>query len=324
MLALGTEHFLTGEELSQKELLELLDLAVELKRNRKNPILAGKSFALMFEKPSLRTRLSFTVALQDLGASVVEITSAQKKTETPADSIRVLQGYVDGLMLRTFSHDTLEEMREHSRIPIINGLSDTHHPCQVLADLQTLLENFGKLAGLKLAYIGDGNNMLHSLLLLAPKVGVEVHYCCPEGYKPSAEILQRVENSDLVHEHATPEAAVQDVQAIYTDVWTSMGFESENEARLKAFAGYQVNAQLYAHAREGAIVMHCMPVHEGQEITREMIEHPQSRLFQQSENRLHAQKALLIGLFEGRRLRKQISPGFANTVRSTNADHRPI
>lgn len=302
MLKLNTKHFLTGEELSQAELTSLLNYAISLKASRYQNILHNKTMALLFEKASLRTRMSFTVGIQDLGGRVLEMTSAQKKNETPADTIRVMQGYVDGLMIRTFEHSVLDEMVKYSKIPVINGLSDLHHPCQVLADLQTLLENFGKLAGLKLSYIGDGNNMLHSLLLLAPFLGIDVHYSCPVGYKPDPEILARAEKraslgQAQIKEFKSPQEAVQDTNAVYTDVWTSMGFEAEQKKRVKSFAGYQLNQELYALASPNALIMHCMPVNEGQEITRDMIEHKNSVLFQQSENRLHAQKALVAGLF---------------------------
>lgn len=320
VVSFQTQHFLTGEELSKTELLELLQLAIEVKKNRRHPNLEKKTLALLFEKPSLRTRVSFTVAMQELGADVIEIAAANKKNETPEDTIRVLQSYVDGLMIRTFEHDILERMKTKTKVPIINGLSDLHHPCQVLADLQTLLETFGYLKGLKLTYIGDGNNMLHSLLLLAPFLGVDVHYACPQGYQPDAEILKRAQTraeagGAQIKSFQTPEEASMGVNAIYTDVWTSMGFEEETKKRLEAFQGYQINAELYALAAPNAVIMHCMPIHEGQEITREMIEHPRSVLFQQSENRLHAQKALLMGLF----------PTIAkNRERNTYGNHHTI
>jgi ornithine carbamoyltransferase len=252
--------------------------------------------------------MSFTVGIEQLAGNVIEVTSNQRKKETPADTIRVMQGYVDGLMIRTFEHEILEEMVKYAQIPVINGLSDLHHPCQALADLQTLLESFGKLKGLKLCYVGDGNNVLHSLLLLAPYVGVDVHFACPEGYKPNPEILARAHirahaGGAKIKEFKTPQAAVAGVNAIYTDVWTSMGQEEEQAERLNAFAGYQVNSELYALADSQAVIMHCMPIHEDQEITREMIEHPCSVLFQQSENRLHAQKALLTGLYSSEEMK---------------------
>lgn len=303
MFNLATKHFLTGEELSRVELLNLIDTAITLKKERSHCTLQNQTVALVFEKPSLRTRVSFTVAIQELAGNVIELTSSVRKKETPEDSMRVLQGYVQGLMVRTFEHEILEKMISVAKIPVINGLSDLHHPCQVLADLQTLAENFGQLRGLKLAYIGDGNNMLHSLLLLLPFLGVDVHYACPAGYQPDSEILARAKarakiGGAEIKNFQTPSEAVENVHAVYTDVWTSMGFESENAAREQAFSGYQINAELMSLALPEAIIMHCMPVEEGKEITREMIEDSRSRLFQQSENRLHAQKALLMGLFQ--------------------------
>lgn len=308
MFSLNSKHFLTGEELSQTELLELLQRAQELAGERafhaSPQPMRHKSFALIFEKPSLRTRLSFTVGVQELGGQVIELLGSQKKSEDPEDAIRVLQGMVHGLMLRTFEHSTLDRMVSKATIPVINGLSDLHHPCQALADLLTLKQSFGKLQGLKLAYIGDGNNVLHSLLLMAPFVGVDVHYACPEGYQPDAEILARAQARALVgsakiQKFSTPQEAVQGVQGIYTDVWTSMGFEKENEARLKSFEGYQVNLQLVKLADPQAIVLHCLPMVKGQEITEEVVESSHSKLFQQAENRLHAQKALLEGIYNG-------------------------
>ncbi len=308
MLQFKAEHFLTGEELSKAEVLELLKTAEFLKKTRgqeKQNVLNNKSIALIFEKPSLRTRLSFTVGVQELGGTSIELSSSQKKNEDPEDEIRVLQGMVHGVMLRTFKHETLERMVSKSKIPVINGLSDSHHPCQALADLQTLLQRFGNLEGLKLAYIGDGNNVLHSLLLMAPFVGVDVHYACPEGYQPDAEIVARAHarakiGGARIKKFGTPVEAVTDVDAIYTDVWTSMGFEKENEIRKKAFEGYQVNKNLLAKAQAKAIVLHCLPMIKGEEITADVVELSNSALFEQAENRLHAQKALMIGLFNGR------------------------
>jgi ornithine carbamoyltransferase len=308
MLQFETQHFLTGEELTQKELLALLDLAESLKKTRsreRQSILDNKTLALIFEKPSLRTRLSFTVGVQELGGQVVELTGSQKKNEDPEDAIRVLQGMVHGVMLRTFEHSTLERMVSKATIPVINGLSDSHHPCQALADLQTLKERFGKLKGLKLAYIGDGNNVLHSLLLMLPFVGVDVHYACPEGYQPDSEILQRSKTraetgGAQIRKFKTPAEAVQGVDAIYTDVWTSMGFEAENQKRMQAFEGYQVNMSLLKKAQPEAIVLHCLPMIKDQEITQDVVDGSQSALFDQAENRLHAQKALMMGLYGGK------------------------
>ena len=302
MFKLKTRHFLTGEELSQEELNQLIDNAIALKADRFQKTLQNKTVALLFEKPSLRTRVSFSVAIHQLSGNVIELNSSQSKKEHPADTLRVLQGYVDGLMVRTFAHENLLQMCEHAKIPVINGLSDTHHPCQILADLQSLKEKFGQLKGLTLCYLGDGNNMLHSLLLLAPFVGINVTYSCPAGYLPDEAIVARSQaraklGGASIRFFQTPKDAATGVQALYTDVWTSMGFEAENQKRMTDFAGYQLNSELLKSAAQGAVIMHCMPVHEDQEITREMIEHKNSILFQQSENRLHAQKSLLVGLF---------------------------
>jgi ornithine carbamoyltransferase len=305
MLKLQSKHFLTGEELSQQELLGLIDFAEELKKERKEgrtrSDFSGKTLVLLFEKPSLRTRVSFAVAMQEAGGSVVECPSSLRKHEEPEDVARVLAGYCHGVMLRTFKHETLEKMAANSPIPIINGLSDSHHPCQVLADLQALKQNFGKLKGLELAYIGDGNNMLHSLLLLAPFVGIHLRYACPQGFEPDAFILKKArkrakEGGGSIQAFADPVLAVRGANAIYTDVWTSMGFEEEESAREKAFEGYQLNEEIYAHAAPNAAVMHCMPMVRGKEISEVMASHPNSLLFKQSENRMHAQKALLLGL----------------------------
>ncbi len=305
MFKLSAKHFLTGEELSRSELEGLLDYADQLKKERDqgqftHP-LTGKHLALMFEKPSLRTRMSFTVAMQELGGATVESLSSTSKKEEPEDVARVLAGYVHAVMIRTHEQKILDRMVSKSPIPIINGLSDTHHPCQTLADLLTLKQRFGKLAGLKVAYIGDGNNILHSLLLLAPYLGVTVTYACPEGYEPSGFILKKAkarakEGGGAIRSFVKPADAVKGVNAIYTDVWVSMGFEQQEEEREKAFDGYQVNEKLHALAAPGAIILHCLPMIRGKEITDAMADGPSSALFQQSENRLHAQKALLAGL----------------------------
>ncbi len=307
MLQFNSQHFLTGEELTQAELFQLIEGAETLRQRRgqehEPQPLKGKTIALMFEKPSLRTRVSFTVGVQELGGSVMELLGSQKKNEEPEDAIRVLQGMIHGLMLRTFAHSTLERMVSKATIPIINGLSDEHHPCQAIADLLTMYQRFGRLKGLKLAYIGDGNNVLHSLLLLAPFVGVDVHYACPKGYEPDQEIVLRAQaraalGGAQIKQFSTPNEAVADTHAIYTDVWTSMGFESESTDRLKVFQNYQLNLELFNKALPTAIALHCLPMIKGQEITAEVVEHSRSAIFQQSENRLHAQKALLMGLFK--------------------------
>jgi ornithine carbamoyltransferase len=297
------KHFLTGAELGRGDLLSLLESAEYLKKNRSTHAkpLAGKTVALMFEKPSLRTHLSFSVAVRELGGEVVESFSLNRKKEEPEDVARVVQGYCHGIMLRTHEHELLERFASKSGIPLINGLSDTHHPCQTLADLLTLMEVFGKLEGLKVAYVGDGNNILHSLLLLAPLAGVSVSYACPAGYEPSAFVVKQAkhvakETGAVIEGTSKPEKAVKGAQAIYTDVWTSMGFEEEGAPRDAAFQGFQVNAKLYAQAAKDAIILHCLPMIRGKEITDEMADHPRSEIFRQAENRLHAQKALLAKL----------------------------
>jgi len=317
---LKTFNFLTGEELSRDELAGLLDYSVELKKTRdqgsQGPRFPGKHLAL-FEKPSLRTRMSFSIAMSELGGSVVESLTSTSKREEPEDMVRVLAGYVDSVMLRTHGHDVLERMAKVSSIPIINGLSDSHHPCQALADLMTLKQRFGKLQGLKLAYVGDGNNVLHSLLLLAPFLGVHLSYACPEGYEPDAMILRRAhvrasEGGGSISSFVEPEPAVKGAHAVYTDVWTSMGFEGHEGAREEAFEKYQLNESLYALASPGALVMHCLPMLRGKEISDAMADHPCSALFAQSENRLHVQKALLVALLP--RSRRGVAPGAAKAV----------
>lgn len=304
-LGLTGRHILTGEELSLVELNTILDFAIHLKQQRSEGRsslwLPARQLALVFDKPSLRTRVSFTVGMQDLGGFAIDIPSSQKKTEEPEDTARVLAGYCHGIMVRTFDQKTLERMARVSRVPVINGLSDEHHPCQALADLQTLKENFGTLKGLKLAYVGDGNNVLNSLLLMAPLLGVEVRYSCPKGYEPNPTILFRAQQRAIAHGGAvvacaTPEEAVKGSQAIYTDVWTSMGFEAENEARMQAFAGYKVDEALHELADKDAVLMHCLPMNRDVEISGKLADSSHSVIFQQSENRLHAQKALLVGL----------------------------
>ena len=305
MLKFKTKHFLTGTELSRSELLGLLDLAETLRTERKSgkirTDLAGKNITLLFEKPSLRTRVSFTVAMQELGGSVVELISASRKKEEPEDTAQVLAGYSHGIMFRTHEHGLLDRMIVKSPIPVINGLSDTHHPCQALADIQTLKQYFNSLEGLKIAYVGDGNNMFHSLLLLMPYLGIHLSYACPVGFEPNAFIVKNAkarakEGGGTITAAKDPVTAVKGANALYTDVWTSMGMEGEESDREAAFEDYQLNEELYSHAATDALVMHCMPLVRGKEISEAMADHKCSVLFRQSENRLHAQKALLLGL----------------------------
>lgn len=303
MLKLTHKHLLTGEELSADEIQSLLSLASKLKKKRKEgrttDILKDKHLALLFEKPSLRTRFSFTVAMHELGGNVVESLGETRKKEEPEDVARVIEGYCHAVMIRTHSDEILTRMSQVSKIPIINGLSDLHHPCQILADLLTLKEAFGKLDGLKLSYIGDGNNILHSLLLLAPLTGVHLHYCCPRTCQPNADIVKQAlmrtaKAKGSITTSSTPIAAAGQAHAIYTDVWASMGFENKTNESL--FEGFQINEQLMQQALPEAIFMHCLPMIRGKEVSQTLPDKPASVIFKQSENRLHIQKALLIAL----------------------------
>lgn len=304
MITLETKHLLTGAELSKNEIESLLQLAGDLKSKRKEGLgekaLRGKTLGLFFDKPSLRTRLSFTVAMQELGGHVVESIDANRKVEEPKDTMRVAQGYCHGIMFRTFEHEILEQMKEVAKVPIINGLTDTHHPCQILSDLLTLKERFGNLQGLNLAYIGDGNNILHSLMIIAPLVGINIRYCCPSGYQPHSEITSMAQlkgpQIGTVRSFSSPAQAVENCQAIYTDVWTSMGFEGKNPEKELVFEGFQLNEDLMKKADPSAVALHCLPMVRGQEISKTLPDSPASAIFEQSENRLHMQKALLLGL----------------------------
>jgi ornithine carbamoyltransferase len=309
MLKLKAKHFLTGEELSREELTDLLALAETVRTERKagktRNELTGKNVSLVFEKPSLRTRMSFTVALFEVGAHAIELVSSFRKKESPEDTAMVIAQYSHGIMVRTFAHENLDRMSKNCPVPVINGLSDSHHPCQVLADLQTLQQSFGKLAGLKLTYVGDGNNMLNSILLLMPFLGVHVTYACPKGFEPNAFIVKKAkarakEGGGSITATANPRAAVEGADAIYTDVWASMGQEDEELEREKTFKSFQVNDALYAAAKPTTIIMHCMPMVRGKEISESMADHPNSVIYRQAENRMHAQKALLLGLLANR------------------------
>jgi ornithine carbamoyltransferase len=303
------KNLLTGEELSAEEIDSLLTLASALKKKRNakeaTDMLKGKHVALLFDKPSLRTRFSFTVAIQELGGHVVESLGETRKKEEPEDTARVIEGYCHAIMIRTACDDFLTRMSRVSKVPIINGLSDLHHPCQILADLFTLQEVFGKLEGLKLTYIGDGNNILHSLLLLAPLMGVHLHYCCPQTREPQEAILKQAllrakSAKGSITACATPLIAAKEAHAVYTDVWTSMGFENKTDESL--FEGFQVNEQLMEQALPEAVFMHCLPMLRGKEVSQKLPDAPHSIIFKQSENRLHIQKALLIKLMQGEML----------------------
>jgi ornithine carbamoyltransferase len=285
-------------DLSRASIERLLELAGRMKRTplRYAQSLAGRYLALLFEKPSLRTRLTFELAIKQLGGDAVNYAGHINGREPVKDVARNLDRWTNGIVARVFSHSTIEELAAWTHIPVINALSDLYHPCQILADMQTLEERFGRLEGLKLAFIGDGNNVAHSLMLTASRLGVHVAVATPAGYEPNAAIAGQASKLGRVTITHDPAEALAGAHAVYTDVWTSMGQESESAARLAAFQPYQVDAAMFAQARPDAIFMHCLPAHRGEEVTEEVIESPRSVVFDQAENRLHAQKALLLML----------------------------
>ncbi|QMT17529.1 ornithine carbamoyltransferase [Planococcus maritimus] len=300
------EDFLSLKDYRTEEILDLLNLAIELKKpeNKYLPLLKGKVLGMIFEKSSTRTRVSFEAGMLQLGGHAMFLSSQDTQLgrgETIADTARVLSGYLDGLMIRTFHQSAVEELAEFSSIPVINGLTDDYHPCQVLADLMTLLEHFGELKGRKLAYIGDGNNMANSLMIGAAKVGLDIAIAAPRGYEPQADMVALAQaiaqdSGSVVTVTNDPIDAVKNSDAIYTDVWASMGQEAEAIQRLNDFAGFQVNAELVQYAKDDYIFMHCLPAHREEEVTTAILEGPHSVIFQEAENRLHAQKAVLVTL----------------------------
>jgi ornithine carbamoyltransferase len=291
-------RLLSDLDLSSASLERLLDLAARIKRTppRYAQSLAGRYLSLLFEKPSLRTRLTFELAIKQLGGDAVNYAGPIGGREPVKDVARNLDRWTHGIVARVFSHSTVEEIAAWTDLPVINALSDLYHPCQVLADVQTLAERFGRLEGLKLAFIGDGNNVAHSLMLTAGRLGVHVAVATPAGYQPNAEIVDQASRLGRITLTNDPSEALSGADAVYTDVWASMGQESEAAARLAVFAPYQVDEAMFAKARPEAIFMHCLPAHRGEEVTDAVIESPRSVVFDQAENRLHAQKALLLML----------------------------
>lgn len=301
------KHFLSLADLTSAELTDLLELARSLKDEWRNggnkPVLKGKSLALVFQKPSLRTRVSFEMGMVHLGGYAFYLSPTEIKMggrESIPDVARVLSSYVDGIMARVFAHDHILQLAAHSPVPVINGLSDYNHPAQALSDLFTILEVKGHLDGLRLAYVGDSNNVARSLMFGAARMGMHFVAASPPGYQLTADDLARGRQLrvadtqvDMIED---PIAAVMDADVIYTDVWTSMGQEAETERRLQVFPPYQVNQALVNHARPDCLVMHCLPAHRGEEITDEVADGPHSVLFPQAENRMHAQKAILVKL----------------------------
>jgi len=301
------KDLLTIGELKKEEVREILSLTMEIKKNKKKfrNALKDKILAMVFEKPSLRTRMTFEVGMLEMGGKAIYLGPSEiqlGKRESIADVARNLERWVDGIMIRTFGHDNVEKMAEWAKPPVINGLSDLHHPCQALADYFTLLEKFGKLEGLKLAYVGDGNNVCHSLIEGASKLGVHISVATPEGYEPKKEIVERAmkETNSKIEILRDPVEAVKKADAIYTDTWTSMGQEHEKEIRVKIFKPYQVNKSLMEKTGKKTYFMHCLPAHRGEEVTDEVIDSEYSLVFDEAENRLHVQKAIMYILMGGK------------------------
>ncbi len=292
--------FLTLSDLSFKEINLLIKRAIEFKSGKdlnKCPLI-GKSIGLLFEKASTRTRVSLEVGIYQLGAKSIYMNPGEiqiGRGETIRDTAKVLSRYLDAVIIRTYSHDILNEFASHSFIPVINGLTDLHHPCQALGDLMTVVEKKGRLRNIRLAYVGDGNNVANSLIEAAAIMGIHLTLACPKGYEPDAGVIEKARmsakgNISIVND---PEIAVSDSDVVYTDVWVSMGQEKKAAGKKQKFRKYQLNGKLFSYARKDAIVLHCLPAHRGEEITDEVIDGPRSVVFDQAENRLYTQKALL-------------------------------
>jgi ornithine carbamoyltransferase len=299
--SLKGRHFTRVADWSGDELLRALDLADDLKerqhRREEHYLLPGRALGMIFQKPSTRTRVSFEVGIAQLGGHALYLAASDLQLgrgETLRDTATVLSRYLDGLMIRTFAQDDVEELARHATIPVINGLTDSAHPCQALADVMTIRERFGRLEGVRIAYLGDGNNVCASLMVAAAKLGMEFVAATPEGYEPDPNALELARQAggspELVHD---PHEAARGADALYTDVWTSMGQDEERERRLRDLAGFGIDAELVRLAGESAIVLHCLPAHYGEEITEEVLYGPRSAVWDQAENRLHAQKALM-------------------------------
>jgi ornithine carbamoyltransferase len=304
-----TAHdFLSIRDFSPSEIRHLLDLACEIKAHPMNytGALKGKTLAMIFEKPSLRTRVTFDVGIHQLGGFSIYLSPAEinlGKRESVKDVAKNLERMVQGIMIRTFAHDIVVGMAEHAGVPIINGLTDYSHPCQAMADYLTMLECKGHLRGLKVAYVGDGNNVAHSLMFAGAQLGANVWIGTPAGYEPDSKALawaqeRAAETGGSCHVTNDPFEAARNADVVYTDVWASMGQEAEAEARRKIFLPYQVNGKLFGEAKSDAIFMHCLPAHRGDEVTDEVIDCPRSVVFHEAENRLHAQKAIMAELMK--------------------------
>lgn len=305
-MKLKHKDLLCIHDLSTEEVLLILDVAKKLKKMQKlgvpHEFCKGKTLAMMFSKASTRTRVSFETGFHQLGGHAIYLSDRDSQIgrgEPIRDTARVLSRMVDGIMIRTFSHDSVIELAEYASIPVINGLTDLLHPCQALTDLLTIEEQLGSLKGRKLVYVGDGNNMAHSLMYACAKVGMDMVCASPKGYQPDPMVLKQAQEDAVqtgcrisVEEDIVK--AVQGADVLYTDVWTSMGQEAEREIRLKALHDYQINSELLKAANPGAIVLHCLPAHRGEEITEDVLEGPQSFVWDQAENRLHTQKAIMV------------------------------
>ncbi|BDU51272.1 ornithine carbamoyltransferase [Haliovirga abyssi] len=304
-VSLKGRHFLKLEDFTKEELIQILDTADFIKMRHKigirEEMLKGKTLAMIFEKSSTRTRVSFEVGMAQLGGEALHLSSRDiqiGRGETIADTSRVLSRYVDGIMIRTYGQEIVEEMAKYSDVPVINALTDEFHPCQIMADFQTMREKFHKLEGLKIAYIGDAANVANSLLIGSSIMGIDISLACPKGYQPTDEILATAnkfakKSGAKIVITDNIEEAVKGSDALYTDIWVSMGKEEEMKKRFEDLKDYQINSKVLGMAKENAIVMHCLPAHRGEEITDEVLEGAQSVVFDEAENRLHAQKAIM-------------------------------
>ncbi|MFY0760099.1 ornithine carbamoyltransferase [Metabacillus dongyingensis] len=305
--ALLGKDCLTLLDYTTEEILHLVEEGIKMKKFPIQSILSGKILAMIFEKSSTRTRVSFEAGMQQLGGSALFLSSQDLQLgrgESIADTAKVLSGYVDAIMIRTFEHEKVEELALHASIPVINGLTDTFHPCQALADLMTIQQLKKSFKGTKVAYVGDGNNVAHSLLIACAKVGMDAVIAHPEGYGPDHQVMGKIaeickQTGAVITAVTNPQEAVHQADIVYSDVWTSMGQEKENEIRLSAFNAYQINEELMSFAKKDSHFLHCLPAHRGEEVTAEIIDGSQSAVFQQAENRLHVQKALLKELLIG-------------------------
>ena len=299
------KHLLKLQDLSKEEIIQILDLADQLKYERKHGIphkhLEGKSIGLIFQKSSTRTRVSFETGIYQLGGQPLFLSSRDLQIgrgEPVQDTARVLSRYLDGIMIRTYEQKEVEDLAEYGSVPVINGLTDYCHPCQVLADLMTIREKFMVLEGLKLVYIGDGNNMTNSLIVGGLTMGMKVAVATPQDYRPDEEIMAWAEQNPDFTWTTSPQEAIKDADVVYTDTWASMGQEEEKAIREKAFVGYQVNSELMKLAKDTAMVQHCLPAYRGQEITEDVFEAHADEIFEEAENRLHAQKAVMVTLLK--------------------------